>query len=200
MSVQQAEQMPLIYPLSETNPPSHHQPNSSFGSVFIVLAVIVVISAVACFIGRLCNKRHNKLKPSKHSRTAKEKDMKPSRNTFQTKDGDIEFGFDKRFSSAKMAANGEPNMGPNMGRCNSFRDPKMGPNMGRPNSFHEPNMGRPNSFKDPSMGRPDSFREPSMGRPNSFRKGEFRGDQVRFGGNQDHEMNFKSGGTGPQQY
>ncbi|KAI3816797.1 hypothetical protein L1987_16502 [Smallanthus sonchifolius] len=199
MSVQQAEQMPLIYPVSETNPPSHRQPDGSFGSVFIVLAVIVVISAVACFLGRLCNKRHNKLKPSKHTRPAKEKDMKPSRNAFQTKDGDIEFGFDKRFSSAKVAANGEPNMGPNMGPSNSFRDPKMGPNMGRPNSFHEPNMGpnmgRPNSFKDQSMGRP----EPSMGRPNSFRKGEFRGDQARFGGNQDHEINFKSG-TGPQQY
>ncbi|KAL8241630.1 hypothetical protein R6Q59_011932 [Mikania micrantha] len=189
MSVQQAEQTPLIYPVSETNPPSHHQPDGSFGSVFIVLAVIVVISAVACFLGRLCNKRHNKMKPSKQTRPAKEKDMKPSRNVFQTKDGDIEFGFDKKFSSAKVAANGEPNMGPKMGRPNSFREPNMGSNMGRPNSFHGPNMG-------PNMGRPNGP-NPSMGRPNSFRKGEFRDDQMRFGGNQDHEMNFKSG-MGPQ--
>ncbi|KAK9060247.1 hypothetical protein SSX86_020951 [Deinandra increscens subsp. villosa] len=199
MSVQQADQTPLVYPVSETNPPSRHQADGSFGAVFVVLAVIVVISAVACFLGRLCNKRRNKAKPSKHSRPAKEKDMKPTRNTFQTKDGDIEFGFDKRFSSSKVAANGEPNMG----RPNSFREPKMGPNMGRPNSFRDPNMGpnmgRPNSFKEGSMGRPESYREPSMGRPNSFRKGEFRDDQVRFGGNQDHEMNFKSG-TGPQIY
>ncbi|KAK1420002.1 hypothetical protein QVD17_29497 [Tagetes erecta] len=177
MSVQQAEQTPLVYPVSETNPASHPQKDGSFGSVFIVLAVIVVISAVACFLGRLCNKRHNKAKPSKQSRPAKGKDMKPSRNAFQTKDGDIEFGFDKRFTSAKVAANGEPN---------------MGPKMGRPNSFREPNMG-------PHMGGPTSFKDPSMGRPNSFRKGEFRDDQMRFGGNQDHEMKFKSG-TGPQVY
>ncbi|KAJ0725748.1 hypothetical protein HanPI659440_Chr12g0462381 [Helianthus annuus] len=195
-----ADQTPLVYPVSETNPPTHRQSNGSFGSVFIVLAVIVVISAVACFLGRLCNKRHNKMKPSKHSRPAKEKDMKPSRNAFQTKDGDIEFGFDKRLSSAKVAANGDPNMG----RPNSFREPNIGPNMGRPNmdpnmGRHNmgPNMGRPNM--GPNMGRPDSFREQSMGRPNSFRKGEFRDDQVRFGGNQDHEMNFKSG-KGPQIY
>lgn len=155
----------------------------------------MVVSAIACFLGRLCSKRHNKFKPSKHgqgqgqgqgqghgSRPPKEKDImmkhnNRSNNAFQTKDGDIEFGFDKRFSSAKVAANGEPTMG-------------------RPNSFREPNMGRP---KDPSMGRPNSFREPSMGRPNSFRKGEFRDDQVRFAANQDHEMNFKSG-NGPQHY
>ncbi|KAI3733500.1 hypothetical protein L6452_12943 [Arctium lappa] len=183
MSQQEAQQTPLIYPVSETNPPSHHQSDGSFGAVFIVLAVIVVISAIACFLGRLCSKRHSKFKPSKQghaSRPPKEKDMKHNRNAFQTKDGDIEFGFDKRFSSAKVAANGEPTMG-------------------RPNSSREPNMGRPNSFREPSMGRPDSFREPSMGRPNSFRKGEFRDDQVRFAANQDHEMNFKSG-NGPVHY
>ncbi|KAI3516233.1 hypothetical protein L2E82_09104 [Cichorium intybus] len=185
MSEQQSEQTPLVYPVSETSPPPHRQSDGgSFGAVFIVLAVIVVVSAVACFLGRMCNKRHNKSKPPKHGHAArgpKEKDMKPNRNAFQTKDGDIEFGFDKRFSSAKVAANGDPAM------------------MGRPNSFKEPSMGRPDSFREPSMGRPDSFREPSMGRPNSFRKGEFRDDQMRFGGNQDHEMNFKSG-PGPQHY
>nr|XP_043611517.1 uncharacterized protein LOC122583151 [Erigeron canadensis] len=195
MSVQQADQTPLVYPVSEISPPSHHQSDGSFGAVFIVLAVIVVVSAIACFLGRMCSKRQNKSKPSKHSRTPKEKDMKHNRNAFQTKDGDIEFGFDKRFSSAKVASNGEPNMG----RPNSFREQNMGPHMGRPNSFKEASMGRPDSFREPPMGRPDSFREPSMGRPNSFRKGEFRDEQVRFAGNQDHEMNFRSG-TGPQHY
>ncbi|KAL4574058.1 hypothetical protein LXL04_020880 [Taraxacum kok-saghyz] len=182
MSEQIAEQTPLVYPISEINPPPHRQTDGgSFGGVFIVLAVIVVVSAVACFLGRFCNKRHNKSKPPKHGHSArgpKEKDMKHNtRNAFQTKDGDIEFGFDKRFSSAKVAANGDPMMG-------------------RPNnSFKEPSMGRPDSFREPSMGRSD----PSMGRPNSFRKGEFRDDQMRFGGNQDHEMNFRSG-PGPQHY
>lgn len=206
MSVEQAEQAPLVFPVSETNPPTQHKSDGSFGSVFIVLAVIVVISAVACILGRMCNKKHNKSKPSKHAKHAKppkEKDLKHNRNAFQTKDGDIEFGFDKKFSSAKVAANGEPNFGP----PNSFREhnmgpntgQQMGPNMGRPNSFKEPPMGRPDSFREPPMGRPDSFREPSMGRPNSFRKGEFRDDHVRFAGNPDHEMNFKSG-HGPQHY
>ncbi|GJU28649.1 hypothetical protein Tco_1167270 [Tanacetum coccineum] len=203
MSVEQAEQAPLVFPVSETNPPTQHKSDGSFGSVFIVLAVIVVISAVACFLGRMCNKKHNKSKPSKHAKPPKEKDLKHNRNAFQTKDGDIEFGFDKKFSSAKVAANGEPNFG----RPNSFREhnmgpnmgPQMGPHMGRPNSSKEASMGRPDSFREPPMGRPDSFREPSMGRPNSFRKGEFRDDHVRFAGNPDHEMNFKSG-HGPQHY
>ncbi|KAK9063451.1 hypothetical protein SSX86_017321 [Deinandra increscens subsp. villosa] len=182
MSVQQtADQTPLEYPVSETSPPSHRQQDGSFGTVFIVLAVIVVVSAIACVLGRVCNKRYNKFKPSKHGRHTKRKDMKPGRNAFQTKDGDMEFGFDKRFSSAKVAANGEPNMGPDMGRPNSFREANMGPDMGRPNSFREPNMGpdmgRPNSFREPNMGpdhmgRPSMFREPNMGpemgRPNLF--------------------------------
>lgn len=211
MSVEQAEQAPLVFPVSETNPPTQHKSDGSFGSVFIVLAVIVVISAVACFLGRMCNKKHNKSKPSKHAKPPKEKDLKHNRNAFQTKDGDIEFGFDKKFSSAKVAANGEPNfgrpnsfrehnMGPNMGpQMGPNMGPQMGPHMGRPNSYKEASMGRPDSFREPPMGRPDSFREPSMGRPNSFRKGEFRDDHVRFAGNPDHEMNFKSG-HGPQHY
>ncbi|KAI3817543.1 hypothetical protein L1987_11338 [Smallanthus sonchifolius] len=182
MSVQQADQPPLVYPVSETNPPSHRPSDGSFGEVFIVLAVIVVVSAVACFLGRLCNKRYNKSKPSKRGRHTKGKDTKPNHNVFHTKDGDIEFGFDKRFSSAKVAANGEPNIGPNMGRHDSFGEPNMGPHLGRPNSFGEPNMGphmgRPNSFGEPNMGsslgRHNSFRGPNMGpnlgRPNSLKE------------------------------
>lgn len=254
MSIQQADQTPLVYPVSETSPPSHSQSDGSFRAVFVVLGVIVAVSAVACVLGRMCSKRYNKPKPYKHGRHTKERDMNPNRNAFQTKDEDIEFGYDKRFSSAKVAANGEPNMGgpnsfrepnmgepnsfrdpnmggpnsfpePNMGGPNMFRDPNMGPDMGGPNSFPEPNMGRPNSFRDPnmvrpssfhepnmdpslgrpnsfgesSMGRPDPFQEPSMGRPNSFRKGEYRDDQVRFSGNEDHEMKYNSR-TRPQYY
>ncbi|KAF5793566.1 hypothetical protein HanXRQr2_Chr08g0317851 [Helianthus annuus] len=176
MSVQQTDQPPLVYPVSsETSPPSHPQTDGSFGAVFIVLAVIVAISTIACFLGRLCNKRYNNSKPSKRSRHIQEKDMKPSRNAFQTKDGDIEFGYDKRFSSAKVANNGEPIMGPNMGQPNSPHEPNMGrpnmfhePNIGRPNLFHEPNMGRPNSFREQNMGQPNSPHEPNMGRPNLF--------------------------------
>ncbi|KAL8218920.1 hypothetical protein R6Q57_022293 [Mikania cordata] len=248
MSLQQGGQMQLMYPATETNPPSHRQSDGSFGAVFIVLGVIVVVSVIACFLGCLFKKRYNKSKPSNHGRHTKGRYMEPKRNAFQTKDGDTEFGFDKRFSSAKVAANGEPNMspnmGPHMGRLNSFHEPNMGPNLGRSNLFHEPNMGqnlgqpnlfhepkmdpnmdqpnlfheqnmgrpnlfhesnmgpnlgRPNSIKEPSRGRLDSFQEPHKGRPNSFREGEYRDDQMRFGGDEDHQMNSNSG-TGPQYY
>ncbi|KAK1415734.1 hypothetical protein QVD17_31519 [Tagetes erecta] len=256
MSIQQADQTPLVYPVSETSPPSHSQSDGSFRAVFIVLGVIVAVSAIACFLGRMCSKRYNKSKPYKRGRRTKERDMNPNRNAFETKDGDIEFGYDKRFSSAKVAANGEPNMAepnlfrePNMGEPNSLRDPNMGgpnsfpepnmgpsmggrnfygdpnmgpdmggpnsfpepnmgrpnmgPNMGRPNSFRESNMdpslGRPNSFRESSMGRPDTFHEASMGRPNSFRKGDYRDDEMRVGGNEDHEMKYHSR-TRPQYY
>ncbi|KAD2803927.1 hypothetical protein E3N88_37304 [Mikania micrantha] len=157
MSLQQGGQMQLVYPATETNPPSHRQSDGSFGAVFIVLGVIVVVSVIACFLGRLFKKRYNKSKPSKHGRHTKERYMEPKRNAFQTKDGDMEFGFDKRFSSAKVAAN------------------------------------------EPSRGRLDSFQEPHKGRPNSFREGEYRDDQMRFGGDEDHQMNSNSG-TGPQYY
>ncbi|XAR48071.1 hypothetical protein NMG60_11030780 [Bertholletia excelsa] len=63
MSSQQTP--PLLYPNLATGRPSPSPPFSSshsdgsFGTVFIVLAVILVVSMAACFIGRLCNRRHH---------------------------------------------------------------------------------------------------------------------------------------------
>ncbi|KAI3763553.1 hypothetical protein L2E82_13478 [Cichorium intybus] len=173
-----SQEMPIVYPVSDTIPTSNHSSNGSYGTVFIVLAVIIILSAFACFLGRLFNKRQNVATPSTHSLPTKEKHAK--RNA---KDGDIEFGYDKKFASAKVAATGEPTMDrtgssgePKMVRPNSFHEP----NMNRPNSFQEPNKMRPNSFGEPAMGRPahsfqdpykvgsDSFHEPAIGRPDSF--------------------------------
>ncbi|KAI3497698.1 hypothetical protein L1887_33181 [Cichorium endivia] len=184
-----SQEMPIVYPVSDTIPTSNHSSNGSYGTVFIVLAVIIILSAFACFLGRLFNKRQNVATPSTHSLPTKEKHAK--RNA---KDGDIEFGYDKKFASAKVAATGEPTMDrtgpsgePKMVRPNSFHEPTMGrpnsfhePTMNRPNSFQEPNKMRPNTFGEPAMGRPahsfqdpykvgsDSFHEPAMGRPDSF--------------------------------
>lgn len=93
----QPQQQPvLVYPNTVTGePPSHHS-NGSFGTVFIVLAVIIVVSAIACFLGRLCNRRYNKQKPAKQNHNFRPKD-----------NGDIEFGFGKKkVPTGKPSGNG----------------------------------------------------------------------------------------------
>lgn len=113
---QQQQQPVLVYPNNGNKPPpsSYHHSNGSFGSVFIVLAVIVVISAIACFLGRLCNRdRPHKSKPNKQSKHKGNSKSHPKEGHhgdhvesgnqhFRPKDGaDIEFGFDKRIPSGK---------------------------------------------------------------------------------------------------
>ncbi|KAK4423827.1 hypothetical protein Salat_1965600 [Sesamum alatum] len=110
-------------PVMRSQPTSSNS-NGSFGPVFIVLAVIVVVSAVACVLGRLCSRRHHHRAKEVHHHSKKannkqvsdglgpkewESRQKPS---FNMRDGDIEFGFDlKRMPSAKMAGNGGGGMG-----------------------------------------------------------------------------------------
>ncbi|KAF2286654.1 hypothetical protein GH714_023246 [Hevea brasiliensis] len=85
MSTQPQQQPVVVYPntVSGQPPPaSHSHSNGSFGTVFIVLAVIIVISAIACCLGRLCNKRQGS-KHSKANRTGGNGDgrgHKPSEN------------------------------------------------------------------------------------------------------------------------
>lgn len=105
-------------PVMTSEPASSHS-NGSFGPVFAVLAVIVVVSAVACVLGRLCSKRHhrakeaghhpNKAKPGKqqsHSGLGPKEWESRQKPSFNMRDGDIEFGFDKKTASAKGAKNG----------------------------------------------------------------------------------------------
>ncbi|MFS8029263.1 hypothetical protein Hanom_Chr16g01520321 [Helianthus anomalus] len=197
--------MPTVYPVTNTLPPTNDSSSGSYGAVFIVLAVIITISTFACFLGRLCNKRENAARPSSQSLPKKEKDAKRDTNGIHTKDGDIEFGYDKRFASSKVANTNESPMArpnpfrePNVARPNSFSEPTIGqpssvhePNVNQTNSFHKTNKVQPSSVHEPSMGRPNSFHEPTMGQSNSFHNGESQGRQVRFGGDQDNEINFK---------
>lgn len=89
------QQPPVIYPNTVTRQPPSHS-NGSFGTVFIVLGVIVVISAIACVLGRLCNRRrHHHPNPKQNS-------------AFRPKEPDLEFGFDKGRPTAKPAGNGGP--------------------------------------------------------------------------------------------
>ncbi|TKY58645.1 hypothetical protein E2542_SST15713 [Spatholobus suberectus] len=94
MSLQAQPQQPVqVYPTNQ--PPSSHHSNGSFGAVFIVLAIILVISVVACFLGRLCNKRYNN--HSNSQRPSKQHRPQSQIHNFHRRDeGDIEFGVDKR--------------------------------------------------------------------------------------------------------
>ncbi|KAF8378282.1 hypothetical protein HHK36_029621 [Tetracentron sinense] len=80
------------YPNTVTTQPSTH-PNGSFGTVFIVLAVIVVLAAIACFLGRFCNRRFSRQK------------AKPN-HSFHPKERDIEIGFKKKIPTAMPAGAG----------------------------------------------------------------------------------------------
>lgn len=106
MSLQAQPQQPAqVYPTTVTNHPSNnsHHSNGSFGTVFIVLAIILVISTVACFLGRLCNRRYNNNKNHHHSHHQSQRPGSNNSNkqqqihNFQPREeGDIEFGVDKR--------------------------------------------------------------------------------------------------------
>lgn len=85
------QQPPVIYPNTVTRQPPSHS-DGSFGTVFIVLGVIVVISALACVFGRLCNRRFHHSKPKQNP-------------AFRPKGPDIEFGKGI-MPPAKPAGNG----------------------------------------------------------------------------------------------
>ncbi|KAL3511300.1 hypothetical protein ACH5RR_030701 [Cinchona calisaya] len=86
--------------------------NESFGPVLIVLAVIVVLLLISIVLGRICNKRYRNSKAEQshgHGSHKKAKSAKKNGGKFHHEGGDIgdiEFGFDKRFASSKVGANG----------------------------------------------------------------------------------------------
>ncbi|KAF8390422.1 hypothetical protein HHK36_024948 [Tetracentron sinense] len=84
----------VVYPNTVPTKPTSHS-NGSFGTVFIVLAAIIVISAIACFLGRLCNRRYS-----------------PPKHTFHQRERDLEYGFKNRTGNgqahgSKPTENGE---------------------------------------------------------------------------------------------
>ncbi|GFZ00080.1 hypothetical protein Acr_13g0014790 [Actinidia rufa] len=102
-----SEQPLVVYPDTVTKQAPSPHPNGSFGAVFIVLAMIVVVSATACFLGRLCSQRYHKHQyqhhhPKAHNSRPKEKPNKGPRG----REGDIEFGFGKGTNpAAKQGGN-----------------------------------------------------------------------------------------------
>ncbi|GAV77417.1 hypothetical protein CFOL_v3_20888 [Cephalotus follicularis] len=97
----QPQQQVMVYPNTVTGqpPPAASHSNGSFGTVFIVLAVIVVISAIACCLGRMCTRRFRQEKLPKQKQSSRPKDREKR---------DLEFGFDDRIPTGKPAGNGEP--------------------------------------------------------------------------------------------
>ncbi|KAL8534178.1 hypothetical protein ACS0TY_010253 [Phlomoides rotata] len=92
-----------------TRQPDTSHSGGSFGPVFAVLAVIVVISAVACVLGRLCSKRKNRAKEAAHHPDKGGKQNvqglpKEWQKASFARDGDIELGFGKKVPSTKGPA------------------------------------------------------------------------------------------------
>ncbi|KAJ8547640.1 hypothetical protein K7X08_011226 [Anisodus acutangulus] len=116
----QPQQPAQVYPNNPNNFPSQpnnipmtqssssHHSNGSFVSVFVVLAIVFVVSAIACVVGRLCSKKSHdpKVKKSQGQPQKQKEGKKNKHNEFHNKreGGDIEFGFDKRIASSKVAA------------------------------------------------------------------------------------------------
>ncbi|XVE85079.1 hypothetical protein DITRI_Ditri17bG0063400 [Diplodiscus trichospermus] len=152
----QTQQPVVVYPNTASGkaPPSHSHSDGSFGTVFIVLAVIIVISAIACFLGRLCNRRLSRTKPSNQNQN----------HNFRPKESDIEFGFDGRIPSAKPTDHGNNGKGykmPGNGDPRGLRMPEQGD--GNPTVIRMPGNGDPTGFRMPGSGDPTGFRKPGNG-------------------------------------
>ncbi|XP_030516806.1 uncharacterized protein LOC115730311 [Rhodamnia argentea] len=78
----------LVYPNTFARPPpsqQHSHSSGSFGKVFLVLAIVLAVSAIACFFGRFCGRRSRSSDPS-------------AKQNRQTRPGghDVEFGVNGR--------------------------------------------------------------------------------------------------------
>ncbi|MCL7044340.1 hypothetical protein MKW94_030122 [Papaver nudicaule] len=108
---------PIIYPNTVTGQPASHHSRGSFGPVFVVLAVVVVLSAVACIIGQICARRfshskhqqnknshnHPKYKQNKDSHRHPKHPMMEPAGLHDAEESDIEFGFKPRMQKEKPA-------------------------------------------------------------------------------------------------
>ncbi|MED6143678.1 hypothetical protein PIB30_007976 [Stylosanthes scabra] len=118
VQTQQPQQPAQIYPTNNIVANQQpHESNGSFGTVFIVLAVILVISVLACVLGRLCNKRFSNRHHS-HSHDPRHHHVKPNRQQIHNVhprevvegEEDIEYGgVDKRIPPPIIAERLNPN-------------------------------------------------------------------------------------------
>lgn len=99
--------------MGQPQPRSHSHSDGSFGMVFIVLAAVAVISAIACCLGRFCNRKaeaYTGPKQSKQSRSTNHRERDHPR-----KEHDLEFGFDNRMGHENLEQakqNGHPSQRP----------------------------------------------------------------------------------------
>ncbi|KAJ4960955.1 hypothetical protein NE237_020865 [Protea cynaroides] len=98
----------FVYPNTVLTSPSSHS-KGSYTTVYIVLAVIVFLSAIACFLGQLCNQRYYRPKPRREQQdhTFHPKPRRELQDyNFNPKEGDLEFGFKKGIPKPNPAASG----------------------------------------------------------------------------------------------
>ncbi|KAB2624733.1 hypothetical protein D8674_016393 [Pyrus ussuriensis x Pyrus communis] len=101
----------LVYPNNvNKQPSSSHHSNGSFGTVFIVLAVIIVISAIACFLGRLCNRRLNSSRPHRQPQHNFRPKKEAGRPDGGGGDHHMEFGRAPSFRAGPKVADGRGSM------------------------------------------------------------------------------------------
>ncbi|KAK7252375.1 hypothetical protein RIF29_36275 [Crotalaria pallida] len=102
LQLQPLQQQPVqVYPDSVTYQSPPHHSNGSFGSVFVVLAIIIVISAVACCLGRFCSRGDGGGHSQKHAKQHKQQKQQNNHHNMRPKEVDIEFGFDKKIAASK---------------------------------------------------------------------------------------------------
>ncbi|PON98962.1 Transmembrane protein [Trema orientale] len=153
----QQQQPVLVYPVTnQPQPESGHHPNGSFGTVFIVLAVIIVISGIACCLGRLCHRRAHHQKPKKSQKSRpKEGDLEARNRKFQPKEGDIEFG-NPHLQPKGDVEFGKSSFGPKEGYVEfgnrSFRPSSKEGDVEFGFDKRNPNSGRPNMNRESSRG------------------------------------------------
>ncbi|CAL1355165.1 unnamed protein product [Linum trigynum] len=163
--------------------------NGSFGTVFIVLAVIIVVSAVACCLGRVCSK--SKHGGKEHKQGKKKKDKNKHQNSKVGQSDDIEFGFDKG------GGGGFPPMGrPVLGK----REGPNGPHFKQPSAAAESNHNGPYFPYGPPLPPPPANHQQSVhrGGVNGMTTMNGGGHQQKNGyGGGNHNTDFKGYGRYP---
>ncbi|KAL5723787.1 hypothetical protein ACHQM5_007139 [Ranunculus cassubicifolius] len=159
----------VVYPNTMTPPQPTSHSKGSFGPVFIVLAIIIVLSAIACCLGQICARRHKRSKPKKERQHVHPKDG-----------GDIEFGFKKKVPAEKPVGYRDmKDSRPFQHGHGEMRDPRVFQNghgeMRDTRAFQ-------NGHGEMREQRPFQNGHGGMKEPKHFYDGEMKGE-VRFGDN-----------------